>query len=84
MMLGYEPMLDNFHFLRIISYDSFHLYVKTDSILDFTKNRLLTRIILGIKSFPRKKKLVIKLGGSHQFKNNWFSLLVFTSRISEF
>ncbi len=79
MMLGYEPMLDNFHFLRIISSDSFHLYVKTDSIIDFTKNRLLTRIILGIKSFPRKRKLVIRLDGSHQFKNNWFSWSIFTS-----
>jgi hypothetical protein len=55
-MLRYEPLLDSFHFLSTTGFDSLCLYVKTESILDFTTNRLLTRTILGIIFFPRKKK----------------------------
>jgi hypothetical protein len=41
------------------------------------------RTILGIKIFPRKKNLVLKLGSSQQFENNRFSGLVLTSPISK-
>jgi hypothetical protein len=84
MMLGYEPMLGRFHFLRTIGFDFLCIYVKIELILDFTTNKLLTRTILGIIFFPRKRKPIIMLDGFHQFKNNQFSWLVFTSRISEF
>ncbi len=52
-------------------------------VLIFVKNEGLTRIVPGIKLFTRKKNLVFKLGGSQQFKNNWFSWLVLTSQISK-
>ncbi len=56
MMLRYEPMLDSFHFLKTTGFDSLCIYVKIESILDFTTNMLLTRTILGVIFFPRKKK----------------------------
>jgi hypothetical protein len=38
----------------------------------FILNRGLTRIVWSIRFFPRKKNLVLKLGGSQQFENSWF------------